>query len=153
MAIFAAHGEYTIRRCGRVVRVDASGPWNLERTIDYVQHLTSCMEQMPKPFGLLLVSHVQPILGPEAEAVLMENVRTRVRLGCSAQATVLLDQATTGVAEAQYRRAYVPTGLRYAIFHEIAAAAQWLAENGFSDVKGLQARAELIPSRQVSRTG
>jgi hypothetical protein len=112
MSIFAAHGEYSIRRCGRVVRVDAWGPWNLERTTDYAQRLKSWMDEMPKPFGMLLISHLQPILGPEGESVLMENVRTRVRLGCSAQATVLLDRATVSVAEAQYRRVYVPVGLR-----------------------------------------
>jgi len=146
VSTFAAHGEYSIRRCGLVVRVDAMGPWNLERTIEYAQRLKSCMEEMPKPFGMLLISHEQPILGPDGEAVLMENVRTRVRLGCSAQATVLLDLATVSVAEAQYRRIYVPAGLRYAIFHEIAPAAQWLVENGFTDVKGLQGREE--PSQQ-----
>ena len=111
------------------------------------------MEEMPKPFGMLLISHVQPILGPEGESVLMENVRTRVRLGCSAQATVLLDHTTVSVAEAQYRRVYVPAGLRYAIFHEIAPATQWLIENGFSDVKGLQGREQPSPQGRLSATG
>ncbi len=148
---FAAHGEYSMRKCGRVLRVDAWGPWNLERTIDYVQNLKSCMEVMPNPFGMLLVSHLQPVLGPEGEAALMESVRTRVELGCSAQATVLLERATIGVAEAQYRRVYIPLGLRYAIFREIAPAAQWLIENGFSDVEGLQHR-EGLSQQQVSAT-
>ena len=101
------------------------------------------MEEMPKPFGMLLISHEQPILGPDGEAVLMESVRTRVELGCSAQATVLLDPTTASVAEAQYSRVYVPVGLRYTIFHEIAPALHWLIENGFSDVKGLQGREDL----------
>ena len=153
MAIFAAHGEYSIRRCGRVVRVDAWGPWNLERTIDYAQRLKSCMDEMPKPFGMLMVSHLQPILGPEGEAVLSENVRTRVLMGCAAQATVLLDPQTVSVAEAQYRRVYVPAGLRYSIFYEIAPAAQWLIENGFSDIKGLQRREEPSKGRRLSGAG
>ena len=153
MTIFAPHGEYTIRRCGRILRVDAAGPWNLEQTIDYVQHLTSCMKEMPKPFGMLLVSHVQPILGPSGEVALRENMQARIRLGCAAQATVLLDPATVGVAEAQYRRVYVPAGLKYAIFYGIAAGAQWLVEQGFSDATGLQGRTELFQSQQVLRAG
>ena len=131
MSTFAAHGEYSIRTSGRMLRVDAYGPWNLERTRDYAQNLTSCMAQMPRPFGMLLISHRQPILGPDGEAALAETVRARVLLGCVAQATVLLDSATVVVAEAQYRRVYVPAGLRYAIFYEIAPAEQWLVENGF----------------------
>ena len=135
------------------MRIDAMGPWNLERTLDYVQRLTSCMGEMPKPFGMLLVSHVQPILGPQGEAALAENMCTRVRLGCSAQATVLLDHTTFGVAQAQYRRVYIPAGLRYAIFDEVTTAARWLIDNGFSDVKGLQGRTEPTQNQPVSKTG
>ena len=107
------------------------------------------MAEGPKPFGMLLISHVQPILGPEGEAVLAENMRARILLGCAAQATVLLDSETGGVAEAQYRRVYVPAGLRYAIFDEITLAAQWLIENGFSDVKGLCGR-QILGEQQVA---
>ena len=150
MSTFAAHGEYSIRTCGRVVRVDAWGPWNLECTRDYAQHLKTCIAEMPSPFGMLMVSHMQPILGPEGEAVLAENVRERIALGCTAQATVLLDPATVVVAEAQYRHVYVPAGLRYAIFYEIAPAAQWLVENGFSDVRGLYRRETSVEQQQVA---
>ena len=149
MSIFAAHGEYSIRTFGCVVRVDAWGPWNLERTRDYAEHLKRCMAEMPKPFGMLLISHVQPILGPEGEEILAENMRARVLSGCAAQATVLLDSTTGGVAEAQYRRLYVPAGLRYSIFNEIAPAAQWLTENGFSDVKRLCGR-QISGEQQVA---
>jgi hypothetical protein len=138
MTTFTAHGEYTIRKCGRVVRVDAWGPWNVERTADYAQRLTACMEAMPKPFGMMMVSHLQPILSPEAEEILRVNVRQRVLLGCTAQATVFLDLATVFIAQSRYLDIYVSEGLRHAIFHAITPAAQWLIDNGFSDVKGLR---------------
>src|SRR6185312_5124890 len=94
MTTFAAHGEFTIRKCGRVLRIDTWGPWNVERTVDYAESLKACMEAMPKPFGIMMISHVQPVLSPEAEQVLSLNVRQRVLIGCSAQASVFLDRAT-----------------------------------------------------------
>ncbi len=136
MATLLAHGKYSIRTCGRVVRVDAWGPWNVEQTLDYIQHLKTCMGTMRKPFAMLSVSHVQPVLGPESEEVLKESVRQRALLDCVAQATVLLDFST--VAEAQYRRIYNLEGLRCGIFHEIAPGVSWLIIRGFTDVKGLR---------------
>ena len=137
MQTFAAHGDYAIKRWGHVARVDAWGPWNTERTLEYAKQLRSCCEAMPKPFALLAVSHVQPILGPDAEAILRLNVRQRVLLGCVAQATVLLDPATTGVAHAQYRHIYVAEGLRHAFFESIDSATQWLLDMGFAEVQHL----------------
>src|SRR5262249_39826479 len=115
MTTFAAHGEYTLRKQGRVARVDAWGPWNLERTAEYAQRLRACIEFMPRPFGLLMVSNIQPILSPQAAAVLQRNIQERVRLGCAAQATVLLDVATAWLATAQYLQLYAKAGLHHAI--------------------------------------
>ena len=137
MKAFTAHGEFTIRSYGQVMRVDARGPWNLECTTDYVRQFKACMHDIPKPFGVLMISHEQPILGPEGEEVLRRSVRARVALGCRAQATVLLDPTTIEIARAQYGRVYVPEGLNHAIFRAIAPATQWLSDNGFSDVKKL----------------
>jgi len=139
MLTFAAHGEYVIRRHGRVARVDAWGPWNTERTLEYAQRLHACIEAMPTPFALLAVSHVQPILSPEAEAVLRENVRERVRLGCKAQATVLLDPSTEHVALAQYQHIYIPEGMHHAFFRSIEKAIVWLLDAGFVDAWLLRA--------------
>lgn len=138
MSTLLAHGKYSIRTCGRVVRVDAWGPWNVEQTLDYVQHLKTCMEVMRKPFAMLSVSHVHPLLGSDSEEVLKESVRQRALLDCAAQATVLLDCSTAAAAEAQYRRIYVHEGLRCGIFHQIAPAISWLIGRGFTDVKGLR---------------
>jgi|KBSSwiStaDraftv2_1062776.scaffolds.fasta_scaffold199207_2 hypothetical protein len=138
MATLLAHGKYSIRTCGRVVRVDAWGPWNVEQTLDYVQHLKTCMETMRRPFAMLSVSHVHPLLGSDSEDVLKESVRQRALLDCAAQATVLLDFSTAVVAEAQYRRIYIHEGLRCGIFRQIAPAVSWLISRGFTDVKGLR---------------
>ena len=153
MTTFAAHGEYTLRRCGRVVRVDGWGPWNVERTADYAEQLKACMEAMPKPFGMMMVSHVQPILSPEAEEVLRLNIRQRVWLGCSAQATVFLDSSTEFLAGLQYRHMYVLEGLRHEIFYAVAPAAQWLVDCGFTDVKGLRREDDVSPLQELARHG
>jgi len=135
--IFAAHGEFTIRSCGRVVRVDTRGPWNRECTLDYARELRICIERIPTPFGVLMVSHEQPILGPEGEEILRLSVRERVAFGCAVQATVLLERSTAGIARVQYQRVYVPERLQHAIFQAIAPAKRWLIDHGFTDVKGL----------------
>jgi hypothetical protein len=153
MTTFAAHGEYTLRRCGRVVRVDAWGPWNVERTTDYAQRLKMCMEAMPKPFGIMAILHLQPILSPEAEAVLRANIRQRVLLGCAAQATVFLDPLTLFLAQPQYRHMYVLEGLRHAIFYAVAPAAQWLIDCGFTDVKGMRREDDANDLQQVAQLG
>jgi len=96
------------------------------------------MEAMPKPFGMMMVSHVQPILSPESEEVLRLNIHQRVLLGCAAQATVFLDPSTEFLAKLQYRHVYGLEGLRHAIFYAVAPAVQWLIDCGFTDVKGLR---------------
>jgi len=137
MTTFASHGEFNIRSYGHVMRVDARGPWNLECTRDYVRQFKACMTDIAKPFGVLLISHEQPILGPDGEEVLRSSVHERVAQGCRAQATVVLETAMLAVARAQYGRVYVPEGLNHAIFGAIAPAAQWLSDNGFPDVTKL----------------
>lgn len=149
MTTFATHGEYTLKRCGRVVRVDAWGPWNVECTTSYVEQLDSCMTAMPRPFGVLMVSHVQPVLSPEAEEILRHNVRRCVLLGCAAQAIVLLDPSTEFLARSQYRNMHALEGLRHAIFYSVSPAAQWLIDCGFTDVKGLRRDASNDAPRQV----
>lgn len=135
MQTFAPHGEFTIRSYENIIRVDAQGPWNVECTTEYVRQLKVRMRDIAKPFGVLMISHGQPILGPDGEEVLRSSVRERVALGCKAQATVLLEPSkTVEVARSQYARVYVPEGLNHAIFRAIAPAAQWLIEHGFADV-------------------
>ena len=150
MKTFAAHGEFTIRSCGRVVRVDARGPWNSECTIDYVRELRACMEDIPTPFGVLMVSHEQPILGPEGEEILRLSVRERVSFGCAAQATVLLERSTAAIALAQYQRVYVPERLQHAIFPAIAPATRWLIDHGFTDVKDLCRPEEIARGAEIA---
>lgn len=138
MATLQAHSKYSIRSCGRAVRVDAWGPWNLEQTRDYAQQLKACMETMRRPFALLSVWHAHPLLGTDAETMLKGSVRDRALLDCVAQATVLLDPNTAVVAEAQYRRIYLNEGLRCGIFHQLTPAIGWLISRGFADFKGLR---------------
>jgi hypothetical protein len=111
------------------------------------------MESMPKPFGMLMVSNVQPILSPEAEAVVLQNARERVLLGCTAQATVLLEAATACIAMAQYQHIYTKAALRHAIFEAIAPAVQWLIDSGFADAKGLRQDASLLEQRVLAGGG
>jgi len=84
-----------------------------------------------------MISHHQPILGLDGEEVLRVSVRERVRLGCAAQATVLLDPLTIEVARAQYKRVYEPEGLNHEIFQATAPATQWLLDKGFPDISEL----------------
>ena len=142
---FPAHGEFTIRTRGHAIRVDAFGPWNFECTLDYVHDLRARMLVIARPFAVLMISHEQPILGLDGEEVLRVSVRERVRLGCEAQATVLLDPSTIEIARAQYKRVYEPEGLNHAIFRAIAPAAEWLLDKGFRDMNEL--------CRDVSRSG
>jgi hypothetical protein len=138
MATLVAHGKFSVRSCGRVVRADAWGPWNKEQAIDYAHHLAMCITTMRRPFAMLSVWHAEPLLGPDVEAVLKQSVRERASQGCVAQATVLLDRSAAVVAEAQYRRVYHHEGLHCGIFAELTSAIGWLISRGFSDVKGLR---------------
>jgi hypothetical protein len=125
----------------------------VERTTDYAERLMVCMAAMPKPFGMMMVSHSQPILSLEDEGILRRNIHQRVMFGCAAQASVFLDPSTESLAKLQYRHIHGMEGLRHAIFDVVAAAAQWLIECGFTDVKGLRRREDLSASQQVARLG
>jgi hypothetical protein len=130
---FEPHGNFVLRSRGRVLRVDAWGPWNLECTTDYARCLLDCARELPRPFAILAVSHIQPILSPEAEAVLQDNVRGRVALGCVAQATVLQEQPGLLIARSRYERMYLAEGIPHELFNTIADAQRWLNQLGFAD--------------------
>ena len=154
MTTLVAHGKHSVRSCGRVVRVDAWGPWNREQSLDFAQHLRTCIASMRRPFAMLSVWHAEPLLGPDVEAVLKDSVRQRASLGCVAQATVLLDRSAAVIAEAQYRRVYFQEGLRCGIFQEMTPAISWLISRGFSDVKGLRwDEASIVQTRQFGNAG
>jgi hypothetical protein len=133
--IFEAHGNFILRTQGRILRVDAWGPWNLECTLAYSQRMIECIRLLVSPYAILAVSHEQPILSPEAEKVLQDNVRQRVNLGCGAQATVLTERSGQHIAHSQYERIYTSEGIPYGLFTTLRTAQEWLVECGFPDAE------------------
>jgi len=131
--VFEAHGNFILRTQGRILRVDAWGPWNLECTVAYSQRMVECIRRLEAPYSILAVSHEQPILSPESEKILQDNVRQRVALGCGAQATVLTERSGQRIAQSQYQRIYTAEGIPYGLFTHLREAQEWLVECGFSD--------------------
>jgi hypothetical protein len=133
--VFEAHGNFILRTQGRILRVDAWGPWNLECTLAYSQRMIEFIRRMEAPYAILAVSHEQPILSPESEKILQDNVRQRVDLGCGAQATVLTERSGQRIAQSQYQRIYTAEGIPYGLFTNLRDAREWLMECGFPDAE------------------
>lgn len=126
------HGTYTIDLLGRVLMVDAKGPFNDDAVRDYSRDLAAFMERLaPDPWVLCAVFRNESLFTPEAEAELLAVTRMRVKKGMDAVAVVFKDIKCTRIAQDQLERIYQTADIRHAFFHEKQDALSWLSRQGY----------------------
>jgi hypothetical protein len=127
------HGQYDIQIQGRILLVDATGPFNEAIVKSYLGDLQTAVETLaPEPWALLAVFHDVSLFTPEAEAELIRVTRWRVGKGLSRCALTLIDIVGAEIVKDQLSRIYAAAGLEFEFFERIDDARQWLENQGHS---------------------
>lgn len=127
MAIFEDHGTLDIQADGQILRIEGTGPWNLESlnksgevALPIVQPL------LGKPWVVLAILHGQAIYVPDAADALVDIVREDKRKGRIASALVLTGSDSPTFSENHISEIYNRAGEDFAFFEEQQSAKSWL---------------------------
>jgi hypothetical protein len=126
--MFRMIGHYEIARDDDVIRVSSTPVFNLEAAQQYAIDMMAMIEQMPARFGVLVEFDAPPVIGPEVEAAMRRSAIERAARGMVAVAFVTRSLDGIRVANAQWERIYVDTGVLFHVFVELAPAQAWLRE-------------------------
>ena len=126
------HGIYTIESSGRILFVDATGPFNDEVIRRYLKELMAEIEALaPDPWAMFVIFRNVSLFTPEAERELTAVNKLRKDLGMEFIALVFLDIVGAEILRSQIDRIYESAGVEHAYFDSSAKAREWLAEKGY----------------------
>ncbi|RCU49527.1 MULTISPECIES: hypothetical protein [Corallincola] len=126
------HGEYSIQCQGRILLVDAKGPWNEELIVSYKADMLAVIRELsPNPWACIIIVHGTGLMTPEAEKEMASLVKMRKALGLTSTAMVTGDTAVKSIVRAQFERVYCGAGINYCFCDTQAQAYEWLASIGF----------------------
>ncbi len=130
------HGTYTIELLGRIILVDAVGPFNDDAVKKYARDLSTFAEKLaPTPWALCAVFRNECLFTPDAEAELTAVTQWRKEMGMSVVAVVFKEVKERTILQAQMERVYKTTDLQYDFFNEKCDALSWLAQKGYAPVR------------------
>ena len=122
-----SHGRYTIETIGRMLSVDATGPFNDALIHDYQQDLKSSVEALsPEPWTMLVTLHDESLFTPEAEAELAKVMIWRKNMGMTKVGLMFVQTIGSDILKAQMTRMYDAAGVEHAYFDNIDDARIWL---------------------------
>jgi hypothetical protein len=103
--IFNAHGEYRITFDGHIILVEASGPWNKETILSYVEEIKTLQAKVSGScLGIIYALKGESIVTPDAKVVLQKLQQWRVKEGyVCPTAFVFLDEEERAFYEALFR--------------------------------------------------
>jgi hypothetical protein len=127
-----SHGHYEIESVGRVLYVDATGPFNEDTVMEKRADLRAAIESLsPDPWGLFVIFREVSLFTPAAEAELVKVTVWRKKMGMAAIAAVFVDVMGPEILAAQMKRVHSAAGVASGIFETTAEARAWLLEKGF----------------------
>jgi hypothetical protein len=130
---FPPHGRFSAIVDGNVFRVDATGPFNTEMAMIYVQKAGPLIIEMSKQGPLGVVFHLKEsmMMSPDAVQVFSVFLQKARASGLRTVGTALVANAhvegwnlMSGVLKSQV---YEPAGVPLAVFESITDADRWLA--------------------------
>ena len=126
---FQAHGTLNVRVMGRILRVEGTGPWNLESLKISGQDAQPLVEQLKgKPWGVMVILHGESIYVPAAAEKLTTIVAEERSQGRTATALLVNNCFAPNFAKQHLAEIYFNAGEHYAFFDDIELAEQWLIE-------------------------
>ena len=127
-----SHGTYTIELVGRVLMIDAVGPFNEDAVKAYSKDLNTYIEKLaPDPWALCAVFRSESLFTPQAEEELKAVTRWRKEKGMKQVAVVFKDVKGLSILQDQMARIYEETNIPYAFFETKADAISWITPEAY----------------------
>lgn len=126
---FEAHGTLKVEVMGRILRVEGTGPWNLESLKNSGQVAQPIVERLKgKSWGVMVILHGESIYVPAAAKKLTSIVAEERAHGRIATALLVNDCFAPNFAKQHLGEIYDKAGEVYAFFDDIKLAEKWLNE-------------------------
>ncbi len=126
---FEAHGTLNVEIVGRILRVEGTGPWNLESLKKSGQVAQPLVGQLTgSPWAVMVILHGESIYVPAAAEKLTSIVNEEKSLGRVATALLVNDCFAPNFAKQHLGEIYDNAGEHYAFFDDIELAEIWLNE-------------------------
>jgi hypothetical protein len=125
--IFTEHGLFEVKIVGKLLLVDATGPFNEELLIQYQKALESCIQTLEvSEWNQIITLHQLSLFTPEAEQMLTNTLINRKSRGLMASAIVLMDAEGESLIKTQMSRCYSCAEVKHNFTTSIDNAKKWL---------------------------
>jgi hypothetical protein len=125
--IFTEHGLFEVKIAGKLLLVDATGPFNEELLIQYQKALESCIQTLEvSEWNQVITLHQLSLFTPEAEQMLANTLINRKSRGLMASAIVLMDAEGESLIKTQMSRCYNRAEVKHNFTTSIDNAKKWL---------------------------
>ena len=126
--VFMEHGLFEVKIEGKLLLVDATGPFNKELLIQYEKALETCIHTLEiSEWNQVIILHQLSLFTPEAEQVLTNTVINRRSRGLIACAIVLINVEGESLIKTQMSRCYDRARVKHNFTTSIYEANKWLA--------------------------
>ncbi|OUR77166.1 hypothetical protein A9Q75_15725 [Colwellia psychrerythraea] len=126
--VFMEHGLFEVKIEGKLLLVDATGPFNEELLIQYEKALETCIHTLEiSEWNQVIILHQLSLFTPEAEQVLTNTVINRRSRGLIACAIVLINVEGESLIKTQMSRCYDRARVKHNFTTSIHEANKWLA--------------------------
>lgn len=124
---FSEHGLFEVKVEGKLLLVDAIGPFNDELVIKYESALESCIQSLAvSPWHQIITLHQLSLFTPEAEQRLTKTLINRRSRGLTACAVVFQNIEAESLVKAQMERCYNRAGVKHIFTNSIDDARKWI---------------------------
>ncbi|WP_223303664.1 hypothetical protein [Colwellia psychrerythraea] len=113
---------------GKLLLVDATGPFNEELILQYEKALESCIQILEvSQWNQVITLHQLSLFTPEAEKVLTNTLINRKSRGLIACVIVLIDVEGESLIKMQMSRCYERAQVKHTYRSSMSEAKKWLA--------------------------
>lgn len=128
--LFKEHGVFEVSVEGKLLLVNAKGPFNEQLVNLYQQALETCIAtlQQYNNWSQIIVMHHLSLFTPEAEHALINSLIDRKLKGLSFSAVVLVNAEGQSLIEQQMARIYQCAGITFKFFDSVETAKLWIKD-------------------------
>ena len=124
---FEEHGIFEVKVEGRLLLVEATGPFNKELIKQYQEALKSCISALQgSSWNQIITLHDMSLFTPEAEQALTSSLIERHNKGLKSYGVVIGDVNCKVLVSAQMSRCYQKANVKHKYFSSLEEAKGWL---------------------------
>lgn len=126
---FEAHGSLDVRRKGRILEVEGTGPWNIESLQQSGHKAIPLLDQLiGSPWAVMVVLHGECIYVHNAAQRLTQIIREEKAKGRIATAILVNDCTSPNFAKSHLSQIYSAGGETFEFFDDTELARLWLTK-------------------------